>query len=59
MRHGSTDGCVRDRAPDVELHTADVKMNLRLKTIPWARIIVDTLLVAALVLASSSFLSVR
>ena len=45
--------------PDVELHTADVKMNLRLKTIPWARIIVDTLLVAALVLASSSFLSVR
>jgi len=31
----------------------------RLKAIPWIRIIVDALLVAGFVLASSSFLTVR
>jgi hypothetical protein len=59
MRHGSTAECVQYDAPDVEMNTEGVKMILRLKAIPWARLIVDTLLVAALVLASSSFLSVR
>jgi len=34
-------------------------MILRLKTIPWTRVIIDTLLVAGMLLASSSFLSVR
>ena len=32
---------------------------LRLKTVPWTRVIVDALLVLGIVLASSSFLSVR
>jgi len=30
-----------------------------LKAVPWARLIVDTLLVASLLLASSSLISVR
>jgi len=34
-------------------------MILRLKSIPWVRIIVDTLLVVSVLLASSSFLTVR
>jgi hypothetical protein len=35
------------------------KMILRFKTIPWSRVIVDTLLVASILLASSSLISVR
>jgi len=34
-------------------------MILRLKAIPWARVMVDALIVAGLLLASSSLLSVR
>jgi len=35
------------------------KMVLRWEAIPWARIVVDTLLVAGILLASANFLSVR
>jgi hypothetical protein len=35
------------------------KAILRWKTIPWVRVVVDTLLVASILLASASFLSVR
>ena len=35
------------------------KMVLRLKMIPWLRVIVDALLVAGILLASSSLLTVR
>ena len=34
-------------------------LGLNFKAIPWVRIIVDTLLVAGMLLASSNFLSVR
>ena len=46
-------------APDVELKRKSKKMIMRWKAIPWARVIVDTLLIAGILLASSSFLSVR
>jgi len=60
MRDGSAAVCVVVYdAPDVEIETKGRKMILRLRAIPWARIIVDTLLVAGMLLASSSFLSVR
>jgi hypothetical protein len=56
MQNGSTAACVAQyHAPDVE----DNKTGRRLQSIPWVRIIVDTLLVAGILLASSSFLSVR
>jgi len=35
------------------------KMVLRLKMIPWLRVVVDALLVAGILLASSSLLTVR
>lgn len=60
MRGGSTAECVvAYDAPDVEMERKDRKMTLRLRAIPWARIIVDSLLVAGILLASSNFLSVR
>jgi len=62
MRNGSTAECVDTYdAPDVEMERKDRKMILHLnfRAIPWGRIIVDTLLVAGMLLASSSFLSVR
>ena len=37
----------------------DIKMILRLKAISWTRVVVDTLLVASILLASSSLISVR
>jgi len=46
-------------APDVEMKRMGRKTILRLKAIPWVRVIVDTLLIAGIVLASSSLLSVR
>lgn len=46
-------------APDVEMERKGRKMILRLKAISWVRVIVDTLLIAGIVLASSSLLSVR
>lgn len=46
-------------APAAEMERRGRKMILHLKNIPWTRVIVDTLLVAGILLASSSFLSVR
>jgi hypothetical protein len=60
MRDGSTAECVVGYdAPDIEMETKSGKAMLLLKAIPWTRIIVDTLLVAGMLLASSSFLTVR
>jgi hypothetical protein len=58
MGDGSAAECaVRYDATDLGVQRKTVI--LRLKAIPWARVIVDTLLVAGILLASSSFLSVR
>jgi hypothetical protein len=59
MSDGSTAECaVTYDAPDVEMERKGSEMVLRLKAIPWARVIVDTLLVAGL-LAVSSMLAQR
>jgi hypothetical protein len=60
MCNGSAAECVVTYdAPDVAMERSGSNTILRLKAIPWARILVDTLLVAGILLASSSFLSVR
>jgi hypothetical protein len=60
MRDGSTAECVAGYdAPEIEMERKSGKAMLLLKAIPWTRIIVDTLLVAGMLLASSSFLTVR
>jgi hypothetical protein len=60
MRDGSTAECVVGYvAPEIEMERKSGKAMLLLKAIPWRRIIVDTLLVAGMLLASSSFLTVR
>ena len=60
MRDGSTAECaVAYGAPEIEMARKSGKAMLLLKAIPWTRIIVDTLLVAGMLLASSSFLTVR
>jgi hypothetical protein len=59
MRNGSAAGCVAAYGvPDIAIERKSRKTML-LKAIPWTRIIVDALLVASILLASSSFLSVR
>jgi len=59
MSNGSAAGCVvAYDAPDIAIERKGRKTML-LKAIPWTRIIVDALLVASILLASSSFLSVR
>ena len=60
MHNGSAAGCaVAYDAPDPEMETIGRKMILRLRTIPWTRVIVDTLLIAGILFASSNFLTVR
>ena len=61
MTNGSAAECVaRYDVPDAEMASQNGEsIILRWKTIPWKRVIVDTLLVAGILLASSSFLSVR
>lgn len=60
MRMGSAAGCVVTYdAPAVEMERKGRKMVLHLKAIPWMRILVDSLLIAGILLASSNFLSVR
>jgi len=60
VRNASVAEClVTYNAPAVEKERKGGRMILRLKTIPWTRVIIDTLLVAGMLLASSSFLSVR
>jgi len=46
-------------APRVEIDGLSGRLIPRVKTIPWKRVLVDALLIAAIVLASSSFLTVR
>jgi hypothetical protein len=60
MRNGSTAECVVGYdAPDIEMETKSGKAMLLLKAIPWTHVLIDTLLVAGILLASSSFLTVR
>ena len=59
MSNGSAAGCVAAYdVPDIAIERKGRKTTL-LRAIPWTRIIVDALLVASILLASSSFLSVR
>jgi hypothetical protein len=46
-------------ARNAETESKRAKTILNLRAIPWARVVVDALLIAGLVLASSSLLSVR
>lgn len=58
MNHANAAGCMAaGDAPDAGLEKK--AMTLRWKSIPWARIVVDALLVAGILLASSSLLTVR
>jgi hypothetical protein len=60
MSEGSTaEYAVTYGAPDAEVERKRGDMTLRWKAIPWTRIVVDTLLVASILLASASFLTVR
>jgi hypothetical protein len=60
MREGSAAECVAAYdAPDIEMDAKGSKTLLLFKTLPWKRIVVDVLLVAGILLASSSLLSVR
>jgi hypothetical protein len=60
MSEGNAAECmVTYDAPALNLESKGRKLMLRLKTVPWTRVIVDALLVLGIVLASSSFLSVR
>jgi hypothetical protein len=60
MNNASTAGCVGAYdGPNVGVDAKDGKPVFSLKSIPWMRILVDAVLVAAILLISSSFLSVR
>jgi hypothetical protein len=59
MSDASPAECAAYDARDAGVERKDRKMSLRLKTVPWVRVIVDTLLIAGILLASSSFLSLR
>lgn len=60
MTNGSAAECaVTYDAPEAGIENKGGKTMLRLRALPWTRILVDTLLVAGILLASSSFLSVR
>ena len=60
MHDTSTAGCVAEYdAPDIEVETKSSKIMSLVKAIPWTRIVVDALLVLAILLLSSNFLSVR
>jgi hypothetical protein len=60
MQNGSTVECADAfDAQEVDLEPKTSKVLQRLRAMPWARIAVDTLLVAGILFASSSFLSVR
>lgn len=58
MSNGSAMECVAAYETPIETEKKE-SLTLRLKALPWTRIAVDTLLVAAILLASSSFLTVR
>jgi hypothetical protein len=59
MTDGSAAECAGTYAASEVRMERRKKMTVRWKAIPWTRIIIDTLLVAAMMLASSSFMSVR
>jgi hypothetical protein len=60
MRSAITAECaITCDAPHAGMERKGSKMVLHWKSIPWARIVVDALLVLAILLASSSLLTVR
>jgi len=60
MSEGITAECVAARhAPALLMERRNRSVIRRLQTVPWLRIVVDALLVAGLLLASSSILAVR
>ena len=59
MTDGSAAECVPNYASGAEMDTKLKHLTVRLKSIPWARVVVDTLLVVSVLLASSSLLTVR
>lgn len=60
MSNGNAAECVATYdAQNVDIEEKGRDLVLLLKSAPWTRILVDTLLVAAILLASSSFLTVR
>ena len=60
MTNGSAAGCaVTYNGAHAGIERSGGKMVLRLKMIPWLRVVVDALLVAGILLASSSLLTVR
>ena len=60
MSEGSTaEYAVTYGVPDAEMDRKRGNTAMRRKAIPWTRIVVDTLLVASILLASASFLTVR
>jgi len=60
MSNASSAECVATYgAREVGIESKSSKTILRLRAIPWVRIIVDTLLVAGILLLSSNFLTVR
>jgi hypothetical protein len=60
MNDGNAAACVvAYDAPDVEIESKGRKTILRLKAMPWVRIVVDALLIAGILLASSSLLTVK
>jgi hypothetical protein len=59
MIDSSTAECVVAYDPSVEMAGSGKRLLLLLKTIPWTRVMVDLMLIAAILLVSSSFLSVK
>jgi len=60
MSNGSVAECVAPcDAPAVEMEMTSSGMLPRWRAIPWQRVAIDALLVLAIVLASSSLLTVR
>ena len=60
MKNGSAAECVvAYDAPVVEMERKGGEIVPRLKGNPWVRIVVDTLLVAGILLASACFLTVK
>ena len=60
MHETTTAGCVAAYdAPEIQIEPKANKILVLVKRVPWVRIVVDALLVAAILLVSSNFLSVR
>ncbi|MGO4879693.1 MAG: hypothetical protein ACLP59_02590 [Bryobacteraceae bacterium] len=60
MSEANAAGCaVGIAAPGIGMKETGTRLMARLKAIPWKRVLVDAMLVLAIILASSSVLTVR